>query len=122
MLWRQMEYDRWGAENCLCMYYRGVMEDGGEGKIRYNGGSMKCMLVRKGMGVEELRKMVRKTVGVGVEVDRMWYSLKYERNMIMAMKGNTDARMMFKGSDKHSCGLHHGKKYVVSVIPVVSGT
>jgi len=104
------------------MSYGGVVEDGGEWKMRYNGGSRKCLLVREGMGVEELREMVRETVGVGVEVDRMWYSLKYERNMIMAMKGNTDARMMFKGSDKHSCGLHHGKKYVVSVIPVVSGT
>ena len=76
------------------------MEDGGDGKMRYNGGSRKCVLVLEGMGVEELREMVRKTVGAGVEVDRIWYSLKYDRNMLMAMEGDTDVRMMFKENDE----------------------
>jgi len=53
------------------MYYGGVVEDGREGKIRYNGRSKKCVVAREGMGVEDLRKMVRETVGAGVEVDRM---------------------------------------------------
>jgi len=79
----------------------GVAEDVGEGKIRYNGGARKCVLVREGVGVEELKEMVRDTVGPGVEVDRMWYSLKYDRNMKMAMEGDTDVRMMFKGNDEH---------------------
>ena len=55
------------------------MGDGGEGKMRYNGGSRKCVLVWEEMGVEELREMV--AVGAGVEVDRIWYSLKYDGNM-----------------------------------------
>ena len=38
MLWRHMGYDRWGTENCLCMYYGSVVEDGEQGKIRYKGG------------------------------------------------------------------------------------
>jgi len=42
---------------------RGVLEDGGEGKIRHDGGSRKCMLEREEMGVEKLRRMVRETVG-----------------------------------------------------------
>jgi len=68
--------DKWGMTDgvqrisYVCIM-GGVMEDGGEEKMRYNGGSRKCMLVREGMGVEELREMVRKTVGVGVEVDMM---------------------------------------------------
>jgi len=78
-----------------------VVEDGGEGKMVYNGGSRKCVVVRKGMGVEELREMVQETVGGGVEVDRIWYSLKYDRNMIMAVEGDTDVRMMLKGNDEH---------------------
>ena len=52
----------------------GVVEDGGEGKMVYNGGSRKCVVVREGMGVEELRGMVEETVRAGVEVDRIWYS------------------------------------------------
>jgi len=94
-----MRYHRWGTENCLCIYYGGVVEDGREGKMRYNGGLRKCVLVWEGMGVEELREMVRKTVRAGVEVDRTWYSVKYDRNMIMAVEGDTDVRMMFKAND-----------------------
>jgi len=33
----------------------GVVVDGGEGKMVYNGGSRKCVVMREGMGVEELR-------------------------------------------------------------------
>ena len=77
------------------------MEDGGEGKMSYNGGSRKCVVVREGVGVEEMREMVRETIGGGVEVDRIWYSLKYDRNMIMAVEGDADVRMMFKGNDEH---------------------
>ena len=29
----------------------GVVEDGGEGKMSYNGGSRKCVVVREGVGV-----------------------------------------------------------------------
>ena len=47
------------------------MDDGGEGKIRYNGGSKKCALVRDGMGLEELRGLLRETVGDGVVVERL---------------------------------------------------
>jgi len=99
------------------MCYGGVVEDGEEGKMRYNGGSRKCMLMQEGMGVEELRKMIRETVGVGVEVDRMWYSLKYDRNMIMAVEGNTDVRMIFKGNDEYSYVYVSNKE---SVVPCVS--
>jgi len=53
------------------------MEDSGEGKIRYDRGSRKYVLAREGIGVEELREMVQETVGVGVQVKRLWYSLKY---------------------------------------------
>ena len=108
-----MGYRKGGTENCLCMYNGGVAEDVGEGKIRYNGGARKCVLVREGVGVEELKEMVRDTVGPGVEVDRMWYSLKYDRNMIMAMEVNTNVRMMFKENDEHGYVYVSGKDNIV---------
>jgi len=49
--------------------------------------------------VEELKEMVRETVGPRVEVGRMWDSLKYNRNIKMAMEGDTNVRMMFKEND-----------------------
>jgi len=91
-----------------------VVEDAGEGKIRYNGGSRKCAMVREGMGVEEVKEMVRETVGPGVEVDRLWYSLKYDRNMKMAMEEDTDVRKMFRGNDEHSYVYVSGKDNITA--------
>ena len=63
--------------------------------------------------MEELREMVRETVGVGVEVDRMWHSLKYNGNMIMAVEGDMDVRMTFKRNDEHSYAYVSHKENVV---------
>jgi len=48
-----------------------VVEDGGEGKITYDSGSRKCVVVREGMEVEELRGLVQEIVGDGVVVERL---------------------------------------------------
>jgi len=44
----------------------------------------------------------------------MTHSLKYDRNMIMAVEGDTDVRMMFKGNDEHSYVYVCNKESVVS--------
>jgi len=31
--------------------------------------------------------MMRETMGGGVVVERLWYSLKYDRNMLMVVEG-----------------------------------
>ena len=63
--------------------------------------------------MEELRGLVRETVGDGVIVERMWHSLKYDRNMIMAMDEDTDVRMMFKGNAEHGYVYVSGKDSLV---------
>jgi len=73
----------------------------GKKKIRYDGGLRKSMLASEGMGVEEFKRMVRETIGDGVQVGRLCYSLKYNRNMIMAVDGNMDVRMIFIENDEH---------------------
>jgi len=103
-------------ELLVYVLWGGVLEAGAEGKMVYNGGSRKCMVVQDGMGVEELRGMVKETVGGGVEVDRIWYSLKYDRNMIMGVEGDVDVRMMLKGNDEHGY-VYVGNKE--SVVPCV---
>jgi len=73
----------------------------GKDKIRYDGGSRKCLPAREGIGVEELRGMVREIVGDGLQVERLWYNLKYDENIKMAAEGDKDVRMMLKESDEH---------------------
>jgi len=48
-------------------------------------------------------------VGDDVYVERLWYSLKYDRNMMMAVEGGTYVRMIFKGNDKHGYLYVNGK-------------
>jgi len=100
-------------ELLVYVLWGGVFEDGAEGKMVYKGGSRKCMVVRDGMGVEELRGMIQETVGGGVEVERIWYSLKYDRNMIMAVEGDMDVRMMLKGNEEHGYVYVCNKETVV---------
>jgi len=54
-----------------------------------------------GNRVEELRKMVQGTVGDGVQVEGLWYSLKYDINMIMTVERDMDVRMMLKRNNEH---------------------
>ena len=54
MLWRLMGYiqEEKGGQGTTCLCTMGdIVEDGGEGKIRYDGGSKKCSLAREGIGV-----------------------------------------------------------------------
>ena len=44
----------------------------------------------------------------------MWYSLKYDRNMKMAMEGDSNVRMMFKGNDEHGFVYVSGKDNVAA--------
>ena len=64
--------------------------------------------------MEELKEMVRETVGPRVEVGRMWDSLKYNRNMKMAMEGDTNVRMMFKENDEHGYVYVSGKDNIAA--------
>jgi len=43
---------------------------------------------------------MQKNIGDSVQAKRLWYSLNYNINIIMAVEGDMDVRMMFKGYDE----------------------
>ena len=47
------------------------------------------------MRVEGLRGLMGETMEDSVLIERLWYSLKYNRNMIMAVDGDADVALMF---------------------------
>ncbi|KAJ8428623.1 hypothetical protein Cgig2_015741 [Carnegiea gigantea] len=76
------------------MFYGvGMLVESGHGKIIYEGGSRKCMVVKERMGVEELMKMVREMTGTNI--------LKYDREMLVAVEGDSNVKVIFKGNDEH---------------------
>jgi len=59
------------------MCYGGELEKRRDGKVTYVEGSRKCIVLMKGMGIEEERRMVTEITGNDLSKQKLWYSLKY---------------------------------------------
>ncbi|KAJ8430689.1 hypothetical protein Cgig2_018415 [Carnegiea gigantea] len=78
-----------------------MLAESRDGKVTYEGGSRKCMVVKEGIRVEELMKMVREMTGNDMLEEKLWYSLKYDREMLVAVEGDSDMKVILKGNDEH---------------------
>ena len=86
----------------LCMFCGGgMLAKSRDGKVTYEGESRKCMVMKEGIGVEELMKMLREMIGSDMLEEKLWYSLKYDREMLMAIEGDSNMKVIFKGNDEH---------------------
>ncbi|KAJ8423840.1 hypothetical protein Cgig2_024298 [Carnegiea gigantea] len=93
---------RWqGKGDSYVCFMGGMLVETRDGKVTYEGRSRKCMVVRKGMGAKELLKMVREMTGSDMSEEKLWYSLKYDREMLVAVEGDNDVQVIFKGNDEH---------------------
>ena len=72
-----------------------MLEQSRDVRVMYKGGSRKCMVANEGMGLEEVRRMELIT-GTDLSEDKLWYNLKYNRQILMEVEGDTDVRMIFK--------------------------
>ena len=46
--------------------------------------------------------MLKEIIRSDLLEQKIWYSLKYDRQMLMELEGDMDMSMMFKGNDEHS--------------------
>jgi len=51
--------------------------------------------------MDEVRRMVIEIASNDLSEQKFWYTLKYDREMAMAIEGNADVRMFLKRNDKH---------------------
>ena len=93
---------QWWREGsgCVCVM-GGQMEEGGDGKVTYLGGSKKCVVLKEGARIEEVRRVVTELSGIELSERKVWYNLKYDRELVMALEGEADVRMFFKGNEEH---------------------
>ncbi|KAJ8428406.1 LOW QUALITY PROTEIN: hypothetical protein Cgig2_024552 [Carnegiea gigantea] len=93
---------RWEGEgDSYVCFVRGMLVESGDGKVTYEGGSRKCMVVREGTGAEELFKMVRKMIGTDKSEEKLWYNLKYDREMLVPVEVDSNVEVIFKGNEEH---------------------
>ena len=102
-----------GREVVVYVLWGGQMEEGGDGKVTYMGGSKKCVVLKEGARIEEVRRVVTELSGIELSERKVWYSLKYDRGLAMALEGEADVRMFFKGNEEHGylfVGDSHGPR------------
>jgi len=58
-------------------------------------------VLKEGAGIEEVRRMVTKITGNELCEQNVWFNLKYDQGLVMALEGDADVRMFFKGNDEH---------------------
>jgi len=63
------------------------LEDGGDEKLTYLWGSRKCIVLKKGAGIDEVRRMVTEISGKELSKQKVWFSLKYDQGLVMALEG-----------------------------------
>ena len=97
-----------GGERWLCMCHRGKLDDGGVGKVTHVGGWTKYIVLKEGVGLEQVRRMVSEITSNVLTVHKLWSSLKYDRGMVKELEGDGDLRMFLKGNDEHRY-LHVGE-------------
>ena len=77
-----------------------MLEEGRDGKVTHEEGLRKWMPVKEGIGVEEVRTLMKEVVGSDLSEYKVRYSLKYDRQMLVAAKRDMHVRMIFKGNDE----------------------
>ncbi|KAJ8440407.1 hypothetical protein Cgig2_017640 [Carnegiea gigantea] len=74
----------------------GELEEGQDGKVTHVGGSRKYFVVKEGMRVEEVQRMATEIIGSDLSEQKIWYSLKYDSQILVAVEGDMDVRIVFK--------------------------
>ncbi|KAJ8438232.1 hypothetical protein Cgig2_028135 [Carnegiea gigantea] len=77
----------------------GVFEESRDGKATYEGGLRNYMLMKEGMGIEEVRTLAKEAVGSDLSEHKVRYSLNYDKQMLIAVKGDRAVRL--KGNNEH---------------------
>ncbi|KAJ8421255.1 hypothetical protein Cgig2_027766 [Carnegiea gigantea] len=73
----------------------GELDNGGPGKITYAGGSMKCIMLKEGLEIEEVRRVVTEITGNNLTVQ------KFTTRVVMEGERDADVRMFLKENDEH---------------------
>jgi len=80
----------------------GVLHDGTNGVITYAGGNSRCIWVYDNMRIGDVLKLVEHAMGgVSKEVN-VWYTMKFDRRLLLSFENDGDVRSMMRGNDGHA--------------------
>jgi len=73
------------------------LKEGGYGKVTYGRGSRKCIVMKEGTRLKEMRRMVTEITGSDLSEHKLWYSLKYDRQILMTVEKGCGCENSFQG-------------------------
>jgi len=93
-------YVRWG----------GVLEEGVNGLMTYVGGRNACMWISPSVGVGDVLKLMEREMGESVGGRHVWYSMKFDRGLLMPLVKDEDVVKLVRGNDGHAYVYVAGKE------------
>jgi len=79
-----------------------VLNDGVNGLMTYVGGRNACMWISPSMGVGDVLNLLEREMGESVRGQHVWYSLKFDRRMLMPLEKDEDVVKLVRGNDGHA--------------------
>jgi len=89
-------------EIAVYVCWGGVLDDGGNGLMTSVGGRNACIWISPSMRVGDVLKLLEREIGESVRERHVWYSLKFDRRMLMALEKDEDVVKLVRGNDGHA--------------------
>jgi len=96
-------------EIAIYVCWGGVLDDGVDGLMTYVDRRNACIWISPSMGVGDLLKLLEREMGDSVRGGHMWYSLKFDRRMLMSLEKDEDVIKLVRGNDEHAYVYITGK-------------
>jgi len=91
-----------GRELAVYVCWGGYLEEGKDRMCLYREGRKDCIWVKPDMSVVVVRRLVEEVLGEGLEERGLWYSMKYDRGSMLAVRRDEDVKKLCKGNDDHA--------------------
>ena len=62
---------------------------------------MNTLPVKESIGLDEVHRVMQKDITSRSMEQKLWYNLKYDKEILMPIEIAVDIRMRFKGNPKH---------------------
>jgi len=89
-------------EMAVYVCWGGVLQDGTNGVMTYAGGNSRCIWVYDNMRYCDVLKLVENAVGVAWKEVNVWYTMKFDRRLLLPLENDGDIRSMMRGNDGHA--------------------
>jgi len=89
-------------EMAVYVCWGGVLQDERNGVMTYAGGNSRCIWVYDNMKFGDVLKLVEHAMGVVLKEVNVWYTMKFDRRLLLPFESDGDIRSMMRGNDGHA--------------------